>query len=150
MKRYVFSPLVGFYFLIWSVIPVSADWEFTKWGMSPEQVVQASKGQAHPAQDDISSILLTQDWQSGRFLFVVSYVFENTAGRQGLSLVKLQLKNTEVRDKLLSDLKRKYGRPVHEEKGHINLVAWKKSGDSIHYLTDLESDTILYERITAK
>jgi len=108
------------------------------------------KGQAHPAHDDISSILLTQDWQAGRFLFVVSYVFENTAGRQGLSLVKLQLKNTEVRDKLLSDLKRKYGRPVHEEKGHINLVAWKKSGDSIHYLTDLESDTILYERITAK
>jgi hypothetical protein len=39
MKRYIFSSLIGFYFLIYSVIPVSADWEFTKWGMSPEQVV---------------------------------------------------------------------------------------------------------------
>jgi hypothetical protein len=42
MKRYIFSLLLGSCFVVWAVLPVRADWEFTKWGMSPEQVVQAS------------------------------------------------------------------------------------------------------------
>jgi hypothetical protein len=109
MKRYIFSLLVGSCLVVWSVLSVNADWEFTKWGMSPEQVVQASNRQARLSQDEIPSVLLTQDWQSGRFLFVVSYLFDEGARGQGLTKIQLQLKNGELRKELLADLKNKYG-----------------------------------------
>src|SRR5262245_64726094 len=98
MKRYIFSLLLGSYYVGWSVFPVSADWEFTKWGMSAEQVVQASNGQAHPNTEakpfpktTFPEVLLTQDWQSGRFRFTVWHFFANK-GKGGLNLVQLRLK----------------------------------------------------------
>ena len=149
MTRYVCSLLLGPCVVGWSVLPVSADWEFTKWGMSPEQVVQASKKQAHPPgpEEDIASVLLTQNWQSGRFRFTVSYIFKKDAGRPRLSEVKLQLQNTQLRGELLDALKKQYGSPKAERKGTINLVEWQHSGDSIHYLTDSKDATILYQRL---
>src|SRR5687767_3036595 len=140
MMRYIRSLVLGTCFVVWLVPPVSADWEFTKWGMSPEQVIQASKGQARPPgpEEDISSVLLTQDWQSGRFPFTVSYIFKKATGGQRLSEVKLQLQNTQLRGQLLDALKKRYGTPRDERKGPISLVEWQHSGDSIHYLTDLE------------
>lgn len=147
MMRYIRSLVLGTCFVVWLVLPVSADWEFTKWGMSPEQVVQASKGKARPPgpEEDISTVLLTQDWQSGRFLFTVSYIFNKHGGGQRLGEVKLQLQNTQLRGQLLDALKEKYGTPRDERRGPINLVEWQHSGDSIHYLTDLKDATILYQ-----
>ena len=152
MARYICSLLLGTCFVVCLVLPVNADWEFTKWGMSPEQVVQASKGQARPPgpEEDISSVLLTQDWQSGRFLFTVSYIFKKDAGGQRLREVKLQLRNTQLRGQLLDALKKKYGTSKEERKGPINLVEWQHSGDSIHYLTDLKDATILYQPLDSK
>ena len=120
MNRYVFSLLLGSYFVLWSFLPVSADWEFTKWGMSPEQVVQASGGQAHPPHpSEIPSVLLTQDWQSGRFLFVVLYFFEKREEAQRLSRIQLELQNTELRDEVLTYLKRKYGAMSAKERREL-------------------------------
>ena len=151
MNRYIFLLLAGFCFVVWSVLPVSAEWEFTKWGMSPEQVIQASKGQAHPpGTKDIPSVLLTQDWESGRFLFVVSYFFEKGATGQVLTRIKLELKNTELKSEVLADLKRKYGPPRGELKGHISGPYWEYQGDDINYLTDQEAVTIHYAPVVSK
>jgi hypothetical protein len=148
MKRYIFSLLVGSCFVVWSVLSVSADWEFTKWGMSLEQVVQASNRQAHPSQG--SSVLLTQDWQSGRFVFVVSYLFDEGTRGQGLTKIQLQLKNTELRKELMADLKRKYGTPRGEIKGRISGPYWENAGDNINYLTDGNAVTIVYAPVGSK
>jgi hypothetical protein len=150
VKRYIFSLLLVSCFLVWSVLPVRADWEFTKWGMSPEQVVQASNGQARPPRPDIPSVLLTQDWQSGQFLFAVEYFFEKRAGGQRLTRIQLLLKNTELRDEVLADLKRKYGTPRGELKGHISGPYWEYQGDDINYLTDQETVTIHYAPVRSK
>jgi hypothetical protein len=154
MNRYFFSLLVGFCFVLWSVLPVSADWEFTKWGMSPEQVVQASNRQARPNKPGSGipkSVLLTQDWQSGRFLFEVLYLFEKGRGGQVLTRIQLQLKNTELRKELLADLERKYGTPRgYIKEGIVTGAYWEKSGDNINYLTDQKTDTIHYAPLDSK
>ena len=115
------------------MLPVSADWEFTKWGMSPEQVVQASNRQARPNKPGSGipkSVLLTQDWQSGRFLFEVLYLFEKGRGGQVLTRIQLQLKNTELRKELLADLERKYGTPRgYIKEGIVTGAYWEKSGN---------------------
>ena len=150
MKRYIFSLLLVSCFVVSSILPVSADWEFTKWEMSPEQVVQASKGQAHrpPSSDKIPSVLI-QDWQSGRFLFAVSYLFEG-AGGQRLTRVQLQLKNPELKGELLAALKNKYGTPLGEITGPVSGPYWEYSGDNINYLTDQETVTIVYAPIKGR
>jgi hypothetical protein len=150
MKRYIFSLLLGSCFVVWAVLPVRADWEFTKWGMSPEQVVQASNGRARPEPDEISSVLLKQDWQSGRFLFRVSYFFDEDKRGQRLTKIQLQLKNTELMDELLVDLKRKYGTPRGEIKGHVSGPYWEYLGDNINYLTDQKTVIIHYEPVVSK
>ncbi len=151
MNRCLFSLLVGSYFVVWSVLPVSADWEFTKWGMSPEEVVQASGEQARPPRPpEIPSVLLTQDWQSGRFLFVVLYFFEKREEGQRLTRIQLELQNTELKDNVLADLKRKYGTPKGEIKGRISGPYWEHSGDNINYLTDQKAVTIHYQPVVTK
>ena len=38
------SPVLTFAILAASAAPAAADWQYTRWGMSPEQVVAASRG----------------------------------------------------------------------------------------------------------
>lgn len=35
----------------WSVAPAAADWQYTQWGMTPDQVRMASNDMAHPNTD---------------------------------------------------------------------------------------------------
>jgi hypothetical protein len=86
----------------------------------------------------------TQDWQSERFVFVVSYLFDEGTRGQGLTKIQLELKNTELRKELMADLKRKYGTPRGEIKGSISGPYWENAGDNINYLTDGNAVTIVY------
>lgn len=45
VKRSIFSFLLGAHIVVGSALPASADWQFTKWGMSSEEVVETSKAQ---------------------------------------------------------------------------------------------------------
>src|SRR5262245_51696317 len=142
MKRYIFSLLLGSYYVGWSVFPVSADWEFTKWGMSPEQVVQASNGQAHPHKEvdtEVEEPLLGQNWQSGPFLFSVWYFFSD--GGKSLNQIQLKLKNTRLTYEVLTDLKAKYGTPKRETKEDPMFSAlWQYSSDQILYSRIAETE----------
>jgi hypothetical protein len=134
IRRRMFILLLGAYIVLGAVLPASADWQFTKWGMSPKQVVEASHGQALPLSRDKQvesrieglDALLKQDWQSGRFLFTVVYFFQKAGG--GLTLVNLTLRNNELSYDLEGALHTKYGAPdseIKEANVDIETVIWR-------------------------
>jgi hypothetical protein len=72
-----------------------ADWEYTKWGMTPQQVVSASKNLAKEGSDlhpdsDGNVTKLVAPYQSGKFSFEAQFGFD-AADR--LSSVTLVLKD---------------------------------------------------------
>jgi hypothetical protein len=69
-----------------------ADWEYTKWGMTPQQVVSASKNltregsDLHPDSDGNVSKLIAP-YQSGKFLFEAQFGFDAADKLASVTLV---------------------------------------------------------------
>src|SRR6201996_4310901 len=87
-----------------------ADWEYTKWGMTPEQVVSASKNMAKEGSDlrpdsDGNVTKLVAPYQSGKFPFEAQFGFD-AAGR--LASVTLVLNDTAGMD-MGADMKMDHG-----------------------------------------
>src|SRR4051812_41805801 len=69
-----------------------ADWEYTKWGMTPQQVVSASKNVATPGTDlqpdgDGNVSKLVAPYQSGKFSFRADFGFDATDKLASVTLV---------------------------------------------------------------
>jgi hypothetical protein len=71
-----------------------ANWQFTSWGMTPDQVAIASHG--------------ASSYAFGNYTFKVDYSYDN--GK--LSTVSLTLSNPYGCGSLISDVSVKYGQPV--------------------------------------
>ena len=69
-----------------------ADWEYTKWGMSPQQVLNASKNPTresfdlHPDSDGNVTKLVTP-YRSGKFLFEAQFGFDTGDRLSSVTLV---------------------------------------------------------------
>jgi hypothetical protein len=68
------------------------DWEYTKWGMTPQQVVSASKNLATEASDlrpdsDGNVTKLIAPYQSGKFSFEAQFGFDATDRLASVTLV---------------------------------------------------------------
>ena len=68
------------------------DWEYTKWGMTPQQVVSASKNLATEASDlrpdsDGNVTKLVAPYQSGKFSFEAQFGFDATDRLASVTLV---------------------------------------------------------------
>lgn len=66
--------------------PARADWQYTKWGMTPEQVVVASGGAARLVTDEKPPYLSTRigcdaRYKVGAFEFYVSFMFVRQTNR---------------------------------------------------------------------
>ncbi len=95
-------------------------WEFTEWGMSPEQVARASHGQATPTspEERVQRRIVNEGWapqlksawQSGPFRFAAYFYFE---GANALALVVLNLEEGDPRS-WIGALKATHGDPVSE------------------------------------
>ena len=97
--------------------PADAGWQYTEWGMTPDQVIAASKGavshgEAKSSKDGRTLFLLRGDYAAGLFNFDASFGFD--AGTNGLIVVSLTLKNGPV-SRLTDSLIEKYGKPVNTE-----------------------------------
>jgi hypothetical protein len=128
--------------------PAAADWQYTKWGMTPEQVTAESggkavettaeeqKGNAHPAGVK-SDVHLKAPFESGRFQFVAFFYFSAPGGR--LVGVHLNLKNAELGAELLASLRKKYGKPDIDHNRDVTpallnyRVVWRAGSDLITY-----------------
>lgn len=97
-----------------------ADWQFTRWGMSPEQVLAAAKGRAQKHSEEkpnnagprSSEVLAVGTYEAGEFKFSVHYEFKE----RRLVGVLLQLDNVERGSSLVESLMARYGTPMSSEK----------------------------------
>jgi hypothetical protein len=110
--------------------PAHADWQYTKWGMTPAQVVAASKGKATAGAGEPGDRMEGSPLQvgavgthsSGKWQFKSKFYFD--AGKLGL--VKLDLVNGEKGcGALWADMKSAYGKPFSDDENVItHLAIW--------------------------
>ena len=124
--------------------PSYADWEYTSWGMSPEQVLAASAGKASKNDDveerstDDAFGLLKAPHNAGKFKFEVIFLFDKVSNK--LTTVNLQLMNHNVGHDLHGALMTKYGAPISTQDDEIvgasvwrdeeqnNTISWLRIG----------------------
>ena len=108
---------------------VYADWQYTKWGMTREEVVKASQGaatpdpesKAHSSEEHAS--LLTAPYTAGRFEFSARFMFDRQT--RTLSIVNLDLKDPRQCNSLWGELNIKYGKPESKTSGIAESASWR-------------------------
>ncbi|HHP7229598.1 MAG TPA: hypothetical protein ACFCUY_01915 [Xenococcaceae cyanobacterium] len=90
-----------------------AEWEYTKWGMSVEEVRQASEGAAIPLEtpqttDDGQQTLLKTNWNPGQYEFEVLFNFVGSEPK----LSELVLISQGKTIGLVDELKQRFGLPT--------------------------------------
>lgn len=104
-----------------------ADWQYTKWGMTKDQVQKASKGKAaagnfgEKATGD-SPALLSAPYSAQQFTFTAYFHF--TKGK--LSLIELELDDPEKCPRLIAELGSRYGQTLDQsEFGPLRTAEWR-------------------------
>ena len=128
-------------FLCTVPLPAKADWQFTKWGMSVNDVMKASKGiakvtAADAAPNDKVRLLakLAMPYTTGAFAFDATFYFD-AANR--LQSVHLELEKGD-RHSLLGSLSAKYGEPESQSilsASAAEIDVWRTSIDQIIFST---------------
>ena len=108
-----------------SVIPASAHWQFTRWGMTPDQVIKASGGRAAWKDVDGQHQELEMDYPSGQYVLSVGFLFDPSS-----HLNHVEITNTADAAALMNQLKGKYGKPAEADKDG-NGFTWFTSEDRI-------------------
>lgn len=98
-----------------------ADWKYTKWGMTPQQVVRASTNLARPGSDprpdsDGNVSKLVAPYQSGKFVFEAQFGFDTA---QRLSSVTLVLNDKSASMHMGADMKMGQGQ-CHDLQMRVN------------------------------
>jgi hypothetical protein len=124
-----------FCFISWGA---TADWQYTKWGMSADEVLAASKGKLKnctPAackgkNTDSATPRHIGRYQSGEFQFTVVTLFNNKSGK--LVTVSLELNDPTQWASLVGALRGRYGEPASSSKTQImSLWVWREKNDQI-------------------
>lgn len=130
-------------------LPAAADWQFTKWGMTPAQVKAASKGAAKELLPDEAAdsspkdghvkALLGSDYVSGNFTFRAYFRFDAEQ-----KLREVMLSNTSNGSDILDALKEKYGPPITDKstQGVIRQTEWLTAQDHIFAFWVIDSKTL--------
>jgi hypothetical protein len=129
--------------LVATSAPAWANWQYTRWGMSSDEVFKAAKGRAvaipeseQPAESTVTTIAkLTSTFSYGRFSFHVFFRFDRETG--GLSQVVLSLDSSADCRLLKQSLADEYGKPVREDTLSVTSTAeWRdeKQANGVYYL----------------
>jgi hypothetical protein len=118
--------------------PAWSDWQYTRWGMTPNEVIVASKGAASetsPSQKsggktDNTEALLQGAYSSGKFRFHVTFSFSK--GDHKLAFVSLELLDPSLTPDLIGNLRGKYGEPTSTDNGSVlGLIVWREKSDQV-------------------
>ncbi|TAJ91961.1 hypothetical protein EPO44_14190 [bacterium] len=103
--------------------PSHADWQYTKWGMTSDEVVTASEGKAKPGKDPR---FLEAEHSSGRYAFKVSFTFSTSQKRlESVTLYLLDISNSNC-GHLAGALFLKYGVPASDDNNKLHRLAiWR-------------------------
>jgi hypothetical protein len=105
--------------------PIQADWQYTRWGMTPNQINEASSGNASqiPPREGSRTIngemLAHGSYVSGPYKFGVDFFFNEL----GLSQVTLHPVSKEHCATIVRDLTGKYGDPVSVTKLPMQVLS---------------------------
>ena len=134
-ERLVFQLIVLCLFVSQSA---GANWRYTTWNMTPDEVVGASSDQAtllNPPIETQSGLLTSAvgRYETGPFVFEVSFLFR--AADQVLERVVLHLEDNSSASQLYQSLVATYGDPeISEIKpilvGESHTATWKNSDDN--------------------
>ena len=121
-----------------------ADWQFTRWNMTPNQVVAASKGTATPTTEQPMDLVgsefkLTAPYSAGDFQFKAYFAFDS---QNRLSLVMLDLASPN-RAELLMSLNNRYGAGT---KASLIEWNWRTSRDNVAFRLEGEHARVFYGR----
>lgn len=137
MKRISSSAIFAF-----ALISVScqarADWQYTKWGMTVDQVLAASNGKLRRCSvdackgqvTDSTAAQITGEYKAGEYAFTVYAMFDKRSNK--LSSVTLELLNPTQGDSLVGSVRAKYGEPATASRTAImSLYVWRDQKDQI-------------------
>jgi hypothetical protein len=122
--------------------PAFADWQFTKWGMTQEELLTVSPINVKNSRFDPecpSTAPLSSNYEISKFLkFTACYGFDKE--NDSLDYVYLYLRNYEAREILYDALVAKYGNPQNIYTGSkgIGLIwyKWRSENNSITLFDD--------------
>jgi hypothetical protein len=118
-----------------------ADWQYTRWGMTADQLQSASKAKLRKCSPPVcrahktntSEAQLYGEFDSGIFNFTVFALFELWSGR--LSSIELTLWDAGQTDALVRAFLTEYGEPERSSNGAImESYVWRTSTDQITLL----------------
>ena len=121
-------------------LAAKADWQYTRWGMSPAQVIQASQGAAAPfinAGDTAEQrSKVVAPYRSGRHTFRSRVVFDRS---DRLAIVMLELSDPSRCPELYADLTQAYGPPQATAKSGQLPRWWDRKNGNVVLLIDMVS-----------
>lgn len=136
--------------------PALANWQYTKWGMTPDAVVAASGGIAsklseadiakYSLTDGSQRALLSAPYSSGELQFSARFLFNSS---QQLSSVELDMYGAA--DHLEGALRAKYGTPREDHSLSFGrVIFWDSGNEQIRFLSIGDHGTVEYSpRATA-
>jgi hypothetical protein len=145
---------IAIYFTVSAIclwpLGASANWQYTKWGMTTAQVQKASKNAAVPTTGESAggeTVKLTAPYSSGPFNFTASFWFDQS---DHLTMVDLNLSEGNPNE-LIGSLRNKYGEPANHMPGIMTAYMWKTASDKISFINVGSKTSVSYSpRVTAK
>jgi hypothetical protein len=136
-KMAIFAVFVAFATL---VFPAQAGWQFTKWGMTVNQVLSASHGTLHRATEpqiftDGSIGVLEGKYTAGEFSFRSTFIFSPVGALNG---IKLRMPDMNKCRSLNVALTGAYGdaEVLNLPSGRI-MEWWNEDGETVILLSDM-------------
>ncbi|AZO72156.1 MAG: hypothetical protein E5V92_02820 [Mesorhizobium sp.] len=106
-----------------STVAVGSNWQYAKWGMSPQELLQASNGVAsetkRESDENKRSALLSAPYQSGPLEFTAFFIFNK---QRQLNGIELELKNDDKCPGLVLALTSTYGPPKDTIKSDVTTT----------------------------
>lgn len=128
--------------------PAGADWQYTKWGMTPDQVLSAAKGKMRRCSPEsckgqtteTDSAQIYGEHTAGEFSFTAYAMFNKRSNR--LTSVSLKLWDPNQADSLIGSVRLKYGEPATKSQTAImGLYVWRDAKDQISVLKIGQGDS---------
>lgn len=113
-----------------------ADWQYTRWGMTIDQVAAASNGSLRPCtvkgcegpSGGEFEPKLFGPYTSGKFNFTAFSLFDKSGG---LARIYLRLEDPAQASRLHDALTSKYGNPSTKDAGFLHITYWQPQADRI-------------------
>lgn len=131
--------------ILTTATPAAADWQWTRWGMSPAEVVTASGGKAVPGARGL--YVLSEPQVAGGLTFdSVAFSFDD--GRlSAVTMVSDDILFIEAEWKLAAA----FGEPVvkSDDQGRVRVFVDRAKGNSIRLVETSVGSTLVYSAIPA-